>query len=146
MEISAKQQDILKNCAAVIEDSAVFRKLFWKWYEEHGRVGGESPRDQIKQLREFLRAIDKVGKEKMPYIISLLYYGRDLAAHNIVLQKPNGDYYVLSVCEQLETEFNKFSEADDPYSVAFVSDPDKLVDWLRTACSIVEETMSIANF
>ena len=82
----------------------------------------------------------------MPYIISLLYYGRDLAAHNIVLQKPNGDYYVLSVCEQLETEFNKFSEADDPYSVAFVSDPDKLVDWLRTACSIVEETMSIANF
>ncbi len=133
MEISAKQQDILKNCAAVIEDSAIFRKLFWKWYEEHGRVGGESPRDQIKQLREFLRAIEKVGKEKMPYIVSLLYYGRDLAARNIVLQKPNGDYYVLSVCEQLD-------------AVAFVSDPDKLVDWLRNASEIVEETMSLARF
>ena len=146
MEISAKQQDILKNCAAVIEDSAIFRKLFWKWYEEHGRVGGESPRDQIKQLREFLRAIEKVGKVKMPYIVSLLYYGRDLAARNIVLQKPNGDYYVLSVCEQLETEYNKFFNSDDPYAVAFVSDPDKLVDWLRNASEIVEETMSLARF
>ena len=116
MEISAKQQDILKNCAAVIEDSAIFRKLFWKWYEEHGRVGGESPRDQIKQLREFLRAIEKVGKEKMPYIVSLLY------------------------------EYNKFFNSDDPYAVAFVSDPDKLVDWLRNASEIVEETMSLARF
>ena len=30
--------------------------------------------------------------------------------------------------------------------LAIVITEDKLVDWLRTACSIVEETMSIANF
>lgn len=146
MDISAERKAILKGCADVIEDTALFRKLFWKWYEEHGRVGGESPRDQIKQLREFLRAIEKVGKEKMPYIISMLYYGRDLAAKKIVLQKPNGDYYVLSVCEQLESEYNKFKEADDPYSIAFVSDPDQLVEWIRHACEIVETTVSMANF
>lgn len=146
MEITAAQKDIFKKCADAVEDCAVFRKLFWKWYEEHGRVGGESPRDQIKQLREFLWAQEKVGREKMPYITAMIYYGRDLAAHKIVLQKPNGDYYVLSVCEQLEAEYNKYVEADDPYAVAFVSDPDKLVEWLRHACEIVEQTVPMASF
>ena len=90
MEIAKEQKELLMKCMDSIDAVRIFRKLFWKWYEGPVRLLGESTRDQLRQLREFMCAEDKVGLDTMPYVMAMLYYGRDLAARKIALQKPNG--------------------------------------------------------
>jgi len=145
MEITTEQKEILLKFQEAIEPAKVFRKLFWKWYQEHGKVGFESAREQIKQLREFYRAVEKVGVDKMPYIMSMIYYGRSLKAGKTVLQKPNGDYYVYSVYEQLHAELTKYETVDDPYLAAFRDDPDQLVEYLKETSEIIEYACSMMS-
>jgi hypothetical protein len=146
MEIAKEQKELLMKCMDSIDAVRIFRKLFWKWYEGPVRLLGESTRDQLRQLREFMCAEDKVGSDTMPYVMVMLYYGRDLAARKIALQKPNGDYYVLSVCEQLQSELDHYFDADDPYFPVFECRPDDLCDWLKHAVEIVDEANTIACY
>lgn len=146
MEISTAQKDLLQECMNSIEAVRTFRKLFWKWYQGPVHLIGESAREQLRELREFMYAEDKVGLDCMPYVMALLYYGRDLAAKKIILQKPNGDYYVLSVCEHLQSELDHYYESDDPYYAVFNSKPDDLCDWLKHAVEVVDEANTIANY
>lgn len=146
MKVSAEQRDLLQNCIDSIESVRIFRKLFWKWHEGPVRIMGESTRDQLRQLREFLRLEEKAGFDKVPFVMAMLYYGRDLAAHKIVLQKPNGESYVLSVAEQLQSELDNYYGADDPYYTVFQSDPEDLCDWLQNAVMVVDEANTMLAY
>lgn len=139
MNISSEYKDLIQNCIDSIESVRIFRKLFWKWNDGPVHLMGESTRDQLQQLREFMRLEEKAGFDKVPFVMAMLYYGRDLAANKIVLQKPNGDYYILSVAEQLKKELDSYYNADDPYYTVFQSKPADLCDWLKKAVMVVDE-------
>lgn len=146
MNLSSEQKSLLQNCIDSIESVRIFRKLFWKWHDGPVRLVGESTRDQLCQLREFMRLEEKAGFDKVPFVMAMLYYGRDMAANKVVLQKPNGDYYVLSVAEQLQKELDNYYNSDDPYYTVFQSDPHDLCDWLKSAVMVVDEANTMLNY
>lgn len=88
MEIAKEQKELLMKCMDSIDAVRIFRKLFWKWYEGPVRLLGESTRDQLRQLREFMCAEDKVGLDTMPYVMAMLYYGRDLLPEKSPYRNP----------------------------------------------------------
>ena len=133
MTFTDEQKKVLTDCVAAVEPiNKIFRPLFWAWHER-------LTHNEIKELREFLNALAKAGSEVVPTVMAMLYLGRDVTGGKISIQKPNGDYYVLSVIEEVQNEMKKFRSNTDPYQTIFDSHPDDLCDWLKKACEIVTE-------
>ena len=143
--LSSEQRSLLTSCAANLGEAKQLLELLEGWAKEEHFLTATSAKEAMKRHREIEHFTDKVGKNAYKYLLIMLYFGRDVSNHSWFIQKPNGDYYVLSVCQLLRTEEENYERYSDPNYLLIEKSPKVLKEWMTEAIDHVTKAAAILH-
>jgi hypothetical protein len=143
--LSSEQRTLLTGCAACLGEAKQLVELLEDWAKEEHFLAGTSAKEAMKRHREIEHFTDKVGKDTYKHLLIMLYFGRDVSNHSWFIQKPNGDYYVLSVCQLLRTEEENYERYSDPSYLLIEKSPKVLKEWMGDAIDHVTKAAAILH-